>query len=689
MQIRPSTPKMGGCALRAVLICVSLLPATICGQVVVAQPFLDARRDEVADIGPIEQDSDSLDAEDDFLDLDIDQLRRISVVPALETVVTSVSRHESTVGRSPTAVFVITQEMIRRSGARSIPEALRLAPGLQVAKVDGNKWAITIRGFNSRFANKLLVQIDGRTIYSPLFAGAIWDTQDLLLADIERIEVVRGPGATVWGSNAVNGVINIITKHSRDTSGAYVTGGGGTEEEGFAGARVGGVAADGDLHWRVSGKWFERGNGTHPHSSAFDDWTQGRGGFRMDWEPTCSDTLTFMGDYYQGISGNTHNLAPVGHLHVLGEDKVRGGYLLARWTHALDETSDWSLQLYFDRADRSLAQTDTCVDTFDIDFQHQLPWGDSHRLIWGLSYRSVLDSILAFPSGVFAIVPERRRANLLSGFVQDEITLIDEELFFTIGTKLEENDYTGFEVQPSARLLWQPDPRRAAWVAVSRAVRVPSRAEDDLRIGLGGPLLLLGSRDLLAEELIAYEVGYRAQPAEWFSWDIAAFYNTYEDLIAPGATFPVFVYGNLLRGNSYGVELSGRALVADWWTLSASYTFLRVDLFGQPVLPIGGSVNQLGNHPRNQVFLMSSWDVAENVECDLMARYVDNLPAESIPSYVTVDLRLAWHPACGWECGVVGQNLLDRAHFEFGNDVTGTHATEVQRGVYGYVQWSR
>jgi len=629
--------------------------------------------------------ADASSVDTSFLDLDIDQLRRTSVVPSFDELVTSVSRQESTVGRSPAAVFVVTQEMIRRSGVRHIPDVLRLVPGLHVAQIDAEKWAITCRGFNDRFADKLLVQIDGRVVYSPIFSGVYWDVQDLLLEDIERIEVIRGPGATVWGANAVNGVINIITKRAADTVGVYATGGGGTEEKGFAGARVGGCAWDGDMHWRLYGKWQELDNGFRAEEPTYDQWRQGRSGGRMDWTPTDCDLITLQGDVYRHANGDA--LEPFGVLTPNERSGAWGGNILGRWTRQVDDTREWAFQVYWDRTARDSWLSDERVDIFDVDYQYNYQPGNRHELIWGVGFRRYSDIQPPRSSPVaFSFVPEERDYYLYGGFIQDQITLIDEKLFFTIGTKLDDNSFTGFEVQPSARILWAPQPSRAIWGSVSRGVRTPSRVESDIRIPLGGPVVLSGNKSIRSEELIAYELGYRSQPAEWFSWDLALFYNVYEKLITLTDTFPTIYFNNNLRGDTYGFELTGTLDVTPNWRVFGYYSFLRMDLHPGAGSASDGSATE-GSSPRNQVSLWSSWDLTDNLEFDLVGRYVGNLPGQATPSYATIDLRLAREFANGLELAVVGRNLIDSPHKEFGGDVFSLQFTEVQRSVYGQVSW--
>ena len=618
--------------------------------------------------------------------------------PWFLTPVTSVTRQESTVGRSPAAVFVITPEMIRRSGARSLPELLRMVPGLFVAKIDANKWSVSSRGFSGRFARKLLVQLDGRTLYTPLFGGVFWDVQDVLLEDIERIEVIRGPGASVWGANAVNGVINITTKSAKDTHGAYAELGGGDQERGFVGMRVGNVTANG-VHWRVTGKWFDRNRQFEPAGRSFDDWRQGRVGFRSDWQSSDSDKITFQADYYNGVSGNTSTQAPFG---LVAEDApVSGGNALVRWTRDLGEQSDASLQMYYDRTDRRTISLDQNINIFDLDFVHRFPWDEYQKIVWGVGYRRTWDNLpTARTPAQFAVFPTTRTMETASAFVQNEMTLIEDRFYSTIGTKISDNALTDFEIQPSARLLWTPSRSSVVWSSVSRAVRTPSRIEHDglLVIGQvpppapsGVPLVLRGRRNVDSEELMAYEVGFRQQATEYLSWDVAVFYNVYEKLHAlrptPGSPVPpTFDIFNGESGHGYGVELSADLLMSSWWSLSGHYSHLRLDIESDPDSFASPNVIAEAN-PRHQVFLMSSFDIGCNVELDIIGRYVDRISSLNIPKYFTMDTRLAWRPSDSFELSIVGQNLLDATHPEYSSSIfSGEVPTEVRRGVYGMVR---
>lgn len=649
---------------------------------------------------------------DDILNMDIDQLSKVDVrTPAMNIEVTSVSKQESTVGRSAAAIYVITSEMIARSPATNIPDLLRMVPGLEVARIDAHTWAITCRGFNNRYADMLLVLIDGRTVYSPITAGVYWDVQDMLLQDVERIEVIRGPGGTIWGANAVNGVINIITKKAKDTQGTLVTYGGGAPEDlALGGARVGRTNGKG-LYYRIYGKHFERGPGYRPDGNDHDDWRQGRAGFRADWEPDCdgSRLLTVQGDYYVGRDGVYGAIPlPVSPFQstLLENEAVNGGNLLARWTRVFDESSDWSVQLYFDQAQRAFSAYKQYVNTFDVEFQHRFPLtlNRCHEIIWGGDYRQVHDDEVCDNFSI-SFVPEKRTTSLFSMFVQDQIALVDDKLFFTVGSKFEHNDYSGFEFQPTGRLLYTPDKKRSFWAAISRAVRTPSRADQNVRFTfLPEPLpvdparyfpRLEGSDNFKSEQLMSYEIGYRAQPEKEYAYDIALFYNAYEKIasllqetpyIDPyGNVIVPLVFSNMGQVRTYGAEIVGELTPSDRWRLSASYSYLFMQEFyfggADPFIPSGAS-------PRNQVRFASHWDLFSNWQFDLDMRYVDNLPALDVPSYITMDMRLAWRPRKNLEFAVIGRNLLDNHHLEFAEaSPFFFYGTEVRRSVYGSITW--
>lgn len=641
------------------------------------------------DVGPAPDSDDDVDS---LLNMDLDQLSRADVVvPAMDTVVSTVSRQESTVGRSPAAVFVITAEMIKRSGALTIPDLLRMVPGVQVAQIDANKWAITARGFNNQYANKLLVQIDGQSVYNQAFSGVFWDAEDLVLQDIERIEVIRGPGATVWGANAVNGVINIITKNAKDTQGALISGGTGTEQRGFSTVRYGGQIGE-DLSWRVFGKQFER-DGGYSTDTQFDDWRQARTGFRADWTPSKCDSLMFKGDLFEGDSGSF--LFPT----TPYDTRLNGGSALARWTRVIDDRSDWTLKSYYSQRSRHDVFAEYFEETFDIDFHYRFPIGQRHNVIAGGGYRHINDS-LAFVSPLSSYIPAERKTDLYSCFVQDEITLVDDRWYLTLGSKFENNVFSGFEYQPSARLLYLPSDRQSVWAAVSRAVRTPNRTEHGIAATIPVDptvpmyMALNGNTEVEAEDLLAVEFGYRAQPIDEFSWDLALFYNDYENLIIPQALgAPVFDGGlgglllpallvNGASADTYGAELAVTLQLCEELQMRGAYTLLIADIHTASTLydqPQQGS-------PNNQLYLQMSWDPRCDLHFDFIGRYVDNLPAYNVSSYFVSDMRVAWRPTRHFEWALVGRNLYDPAHREF-TGLTTTTGTLVEEELFTTLTW--
>jgi iron complex outermembrane recepter protein len=600
-----------------------------------------------------------------------EQLKRLSLEELLNVDVTSVSRRAEPLFTTPSAIQVISQEEIRRSGATSIPEALRLAPNLQVAQVDSRQWAISARGFNNGLANKLLVRIDGRTVYTPLFAGVFWDAQDMMLEDLDRIEVVSGPGGTLWGANAVNGVINITSKSARDTQGTLLTAGGGTFLEDFAAARYGTKLSE-DVFVRVYGKYFDRGDTLLPSGAdATNAWRMGQGGFRLDWLPASGDSLTFQGD---GYGGAIEQPQP-------GDTTIDGQNVIGRWTHAMGENSECAVQLYWDRTWRRAPTFSEELNTYDLDFQHRFPWGQRQILVWGGGYRLMADRV--GNSAALAFIPPDRNLQLFSGFLQDEIALIPDRLKFTIGSKLEHNDYSGFEVQPSARLAWTPDERQTAWGAVSRAVRSPSRVDRDLFVPAAPPFVIAGGSDFDSEKLIAYELGYRIRPWEPLMLSLAGFYNDYDQIRSLDTNTFVLANGN--RAQEWGLELSGQFQATSWWRLRGGYTFLDKDVEVKPGAQDLNRGRAEGNDPQNQFSLQSMFDLPWNLTLDFNLRYVDSLPMPPVPSYFTFDVRVAWQPVRNLEISIVGQNLWDEQHPEFGQPVT---RQEIPRSVYGKVTWS-
>jgi iron complex outermembrane receptor protein len=637
------------------------------------------------------------------LDMKLEDLAKQDVmVPGLSTVVSTVERQESTIGRSPNAVFVITPDMIKRSGARNVPEALRMAPGIDVARVNAYTWAISARGFNDTYANKLLVQIDGRVIYNAAFGGVYWNQQNVVLPDVERIEVIRGPGTTMWGSNAVNGVINVITKKTRDTQGALIQSGGGDQERDFNTVRYGGTFGE-DATWRVYGQEFDRNRGWLEGGSN-DAWVGHQGGFRMDYTPTKEDTLTVQGDLFNGAGGQQFvNMAiptPPFDTNFNGTLRFPAGNLLARWDRVIDDDTSWQVLTYYDRLVQDAPQVlGMQIDTWDIDLQYQFSPAENHRFITGANYRraqDAFDTSFALGYSVNHFVTE------WSGvFAQDTITLAEDRLYFTIGTRLEQNTFGGFQVEPTARLLFLPSKRQSAWAAVSRAIRNPTRTEATVNFKrhVGPPNVplfvnTLGTRHIQPENVLAYEIGYRAAPTDDFTWDIAGYINDYHKLLGPspvgppvvvppGYVFLPSVYANNMRALTYGAELTGTYQITDDWRLFASYSVFEVNAQGD-----GLTLDQVtGNSPNNQAYMRSSWDLSEHIQYDLIGRYVDSLATQGVPSYIEMDMRIGWQATKTMEFSFVGQNLIDSHHPEFGNSLAGVQSTQVRRGWYAMLSW--
>lgn len=632
---------------------------------------------------------------DALFDMSLDQLMDIEV-----EIVTKAPQRVSAV---PAAVTVITGEDIRRSGATSIPEALRLAPGVEAARVNGNSWAVTVRGFNGYLANKLLVLMDGRSVYTPLFAGTYWDTQDTLLDDIDRIEIIRGPGATVWGANAVNGVINIITKSAKDTQGILVKGGGGTEQHGLFGVRYGSKLSD-ELFFRIYGKYQKTDDLIRPSGvGANDGFDMMRGGFRLDWEPQRTVAVTFQGDLYSGHENNTYMVIPTGGTFPAAlEDygRLRGGNLLARLTKELAGDTKLTLQTYYDRTVRKTVMTDENRDTGDIELRLNGAAGDRHDWSLGAGYRVSGDRITAENASV-AFIPAERTTHLFSAFVQDQITLRPERLTLTLGSKFEHNDYTGFEFQPGVRLQYLPGPRHSLWLAVTRAVRTPARSLDDMRITPSPGVSINGSRAVDSEDLLAYEAGYKVRFSSRANLSAAVFYNVYDNLVTTEPTIVSFappvirsVFANNMEGEAYGVELAQQYQATDWWRLSASYSHLRMDLRTKPGSGDTTSVWDERRSPRHTVSLRSRMDLPKNVQVDVFGRFVDNVSIRSaqgttgIPAYWTVDARVGWKPRPDLEVAVIGKNLLDPSHPEFVDTVILQRAVEAQRAVLATLTWT-
>ena len=636
-------------------------------------------------------------------------LLRQSLEDLMNIEVTSAGRKPQRLSEAATAIHVISQEDIRRSGMTSIPELLRMVHGLNVAQFDANKWAISSRGFNDLYANKLLVLIDGRTVYSPLFSGVFWDVQDTPLEDIERIEVIRGPGGTLWGANAVNGVINIITKQAQHTQGGLVAIGGGALEHNGETLRYGGKFGD-SMHYRVYGKHFDRTSFVDAAGRATNDaWSQDRGGFRVDREMPEGGALTLAGEAYSGRSGQmgiTPSLAPP-YTNAFAENtKVDGSHLRANYHRPLEGGADMSLQAYYDHTLRQTTLTSEKRDTYDLDFQHRLPWGGYHELNWGLGYRLSHDDTSSEASSLSFFTPASKTLHIYSAFAQNESTWMEDRLHFILGSKFEHNVFTGFEYQPNARLLWKTGENGALWAAVSRAVHTPSRGEAGVNIavnasptGITFPSVamatLFGNPDLKSEKLIAYEAGWRDTLHQNLSVDTTVFYNDYRNFVTfeTGApyldnTFSYLIVplqmDNKAHGRVYGSEVALNWQAAEHWRLNGSFSLLRMHM----TTDTGGNDASVplvaGSNPRQQWQLHSYLDLPRNLSLDAAVYYVSSLPSQAVPAYTRLDLRLGWKPLKDMELSLAAQNLTGNHHPEFGSSIAQL-GSQVPRTVYGKV----
>ena len=604
-------------------------------------------------------------------------LKEMSIEELMDVQVTSVSRRPEKLSETASAIQVITSEDIRRSGATTVVEALRLASNLHVAQVDSASWAVSARGFNNTTANKLLVLIDGRTVYTPLYAGVFWDVQDTLLEDIDRIEVISGPGATLWGANAVNGVISITTKRAQATQGFLLETGGGTQPKGFLNLRYGNHIGS-NAHYRVYGKVFERQPTNYTSGrDAQNDWRLAQGGFRLDWDKSRASKFTLQGDLYDGSKNQLNS----------SDTDIKGGNVLARWSLALSEESDLSLQVYYDRTHRDIPRTFAeDLSTYDIDFQHRFSIGTRNELVWGLGYRHIHDRIQNSASLAFLPAEVTRRA--YSGFLQDEITLLKERLSLTVGTKVEHNDYTGTEFQPSVRTAWKVDQRQTVWGAISRAARTPSRIDRELFVPASPPFLLAGGPNFQSEVLTAYELGYRVRPHERVSFAVSSFFDDYDNLrsleqVNPPRPLPVII-GNGLRAKSWGAEVTGDYLITKWWRVHGGFTEMRLNITPAETSTDRTRGSGESHDPNRHLLLRSSLEPLRTVQIDSTFRFVSQIANQRLPSYAELDARLAWQPKPALEFSIVGQNLLHNRHAEFG---TPLNRQDISRSVYGKVVW--
>jgi iron complex outermembrane recepter protein len=638
-------------------------------------------------------------------------LTSLSLEDLMNTKVSSVSKTEKKISRTAAAIFVITAADVARSGATNIPDLLRMVPGVDVAQINANTWAISARGLNGRFSNELLVMVDGRNVYTPTFGGVLWDTLDLPLEDIERIEVIRGPGGTVWGANAVNGVVNIITKKAAQTKGGMLVAGAGNLDQGFGTAQYGGGLGK-NTEYRVFTKYLNQYR--LPAAGGvvgFDGWHLLRGGFRMDSQLSGKDDLTVEGDLYTGQENSPATFLPSvtspGLQNANVQVPLSGGFLSSTWDHAVSARSDTRLQISFDRYKRVDILTEA-RNTVAVEFQHHFIWGDRQDIVWGGGYRHTASDTLGNLTASF--IPPDFDMQMFSAFFQDEVALVPDRLYVTLGTKLEHNLYTGFNLLPSARVSWTPSTQQMFWAAISRAERTPAESDTAVRANVGGfpgpggtPVLLafVGNPNFEDEGATAYEAGSRTAIGRDLSIDVAAFYTTYdhqqttepaaaffESLPAPAHTVLPFTFLNLMHGEAHGFEISANWKATDRWTLSPGYAFETIHLhLDAPSQDTSGVFDDEGTSPVHSAQLRSHINLRHGVSWDVSAYFVDRLKSGGAPAYTRLDTGLTWRWTEALSMTMVGQNLWKDRHLEFVDDSGGVRSTLMKRSIYGKLTW--
>jgi iron complex outermembrane receptor protein len=655
-----------------------------------------------------------------------EELIGLSLEELLQVTVTSVSRKPESLSTTSAAIFVITQNDIRRSGARTIPDALRMAPGVQVAQVDASTWAITSRGSNGIFANKLLVLMDGRTVYDPLFSGVYWDAQDTTLASIDRIEVIRGPGASLWGANAVNGVINIITKDAKDVQGFETSVATSTTSDIEVNLNGGGSIGS-NANYRVFGKYFSRdGYAEEINGESYDDWKMGRIGGRLDWSVTESDKMTASAEYYDGEVGENvlrNSVTPPYSVSLNQNVEPSGGFINLNWNHTISETSNLEIKVFYDHRERRGFAPDEERDTYDMDMQHHFALWSRHDVVWGFGLRNSTDKTRG--DETISLNPENRTLRLYGAFIQDEIRLVGEEVFLTLGTKVEKNSFSPSDNvgwSPNARLSWLMTDTSTLWGSVARAIRTPNRIEQNARIlGFVEPPLspgnpapipfattINGNPGMDNEDVIAYEIGYRVQPFDSLTLDIALFYNDYQDLrwatanpvVCQPANLPIsdpgcFAFGppayaelpitwiNQADQTTKGVEIAATYSAAEWWRIYGAYSFLKIEGDGPGSQPFSNGEDS----PEHQLSIRSNMNIGNTLKLDIWARYIDELKIQGVDSYVGLDTRIAWQALPTLELSLVGRNLLDSSHLEFQEEFGSNLAVEIDREFIAELIW--
>jgi iron complex outermembrane recepter protein len=631
-----------------------------------------------------------------------EDLSEISLESLMNVQVSSVSRHHEELRRSAAAVYVITQEDIRRSGMTDVAELLRTVPGVNVARINNSTWAVSARGFNAQYATKLLVLVDGRTVYDPSFSGVYWNIQNIVLDDIERIEVIRGPGATMWGANAVNGVISIQTKKAASTSGGLLVADFGSGRPGEGSFRYGGTVGR-TASYRVYGRQTTRSAfETSSGEDGQDSWNLTSMGFRLDWTPSKRDSFTFEGEGHRGVRGSRQNvltsLSPLT-FEVAGLMGNRGEYARIQWDHAFSADSALTLKAYVNRF-HYLGYGEEKLQSVDFDLQHNFRIGRHQNFTWGLGRRDTRDS---FPETIaFGVTPSKAHTNLTSAFVQDELRFLEERLRVTVGSKVEYSSLAGADFQPSVRVAWIPGARNAFWASASRAVHTASRVERGMHVNVGsfnagqmfGLVELLGQKNTRSEGLVAYEAGYRYQANRRFWTDVSGFYNVYDHLSMVDPADPIFspsptphlvlplYFGNDASGETYGFEAAANYKVNDRWTVKGSYSRLQMNLRGRPGSTAADDIE--GQSPRNQIYAGSTLTLPKSFELSSHAYFTGALPFYGVPGYTRLDAGIAWTGMEHLELGLTGQNLLG-AHLESGESPSPANA--VQRSIFGRVRW--
>lgn len=638
-------------------------------------------------------------------------VKHLSLAELGNIEVTTVSKEPERAMKTNAAVFVITQEDIERSGATTVPEALRLAPGVEVTRIDSHTWSVGIRGFGSNLTRDVLVLIDGRIVYTTLFAGTYWDVQNLMMEDIDRIEVIRGPGGTIWGPNSLNGVINIITKKASDTHGTIVNAAGGNLQQGLVNARYGGNT--GKVDYRVYESGFNRGPEFHPDGINFDRWRAIQTGFRTDWQESKQDGFTIQGDIYDEGSGEavgaTMYTPPYSEIRY-GTAQLSGGDILGRWQRVFGEGEDLQLQFSYEHTNRHEPNLIDLRNNYDLDFLDRFRLPARQEISWGFGGIFSRGDNPVVVTGL-QFQPNPRTDRLLQAFLQDEVGLINKHLTLTVGTKFLKTNFTHWLLQPTGRLLWTPTDKQSFWAAFTHAVRTPSDAEEDFSL-LGFTGQVVGGLPLLArfnpnpnfrpEQLNGYEAGYRLLLHKTLYFDIAAFYNHYHGLFSEDITGGPFLettpgpphylipadFGNGLLATTKGIEFAPEWRPLPFWRLRAGYSYLHMNV-GKTVasLDIGTAPIVQGSSPKDETWAQSGLDFAKAFSLDLTYRHASALTALMVPAYATADVRFDWQVNREFKLSAVGRNLLQPHHPEYAGVDPGP-AIGIKRTAYGQITWT-